>query len=453
MPTPLAQHPYGVGDVASNTFAILKRQWRLFAGLTLLPIAFLLGVLVVGIAGFVTLGGAGVLAAVFSGSSRAVDRALAGMGAAMAVAVIAYVVALVGYMLLSLVAQGRMSVATVEAVEGRTSSMASTKQATPGLLGRSAGLVGIGIAIYVAAVLVFGLVVGLFAVVGAALAQRANGAEAIIGLIVMVLYLAFIVGLLFIGVKLLYTIPIMGVEGKSPIDAMKESWSITRGAFWRTLGYYLLAFAILYVIQLVVMFISYFVMFVFGGIGALASSGGSSSSQAVPMLVALIPGVIVVTLLMVAVSLFTIPFLAIWITLMYRDQQVRNANPNLTKAAAGFQFQQAPQYGQPPAQPYGQGTGYPQSYSQSGSGQAYGQSGYGQSSSSPYGQSSPTSQYGQASGYGQTGQASGYGQTGQPGQPGSYGSPSGYQSGWSQNPDSGQGYRSGDGYGGQNNQR
>ena len=171
------------------------------------------------------------------------------------------------------------------------------------------------------------------------------------------------------------------------------------------------------------------------------------------MLVALIPGFIVVTLLMVAVSLFTIPLLAIWITLMYRDQQVRNANPNLTKAAAGFQFQQAPQYGQPPAQPYGQGTGYPQSYSQSGSGQAYGQSGYGQSSSSPYGQSSPTSQYGQASGYGQTGQASGYGQTGQPGQPGSYGSPSGYQSGWSQNPDSGQGYGSGDGYGGQNNQR
>ena len=79
VPVRLAPHPFGVGDVVSNTFAILRSRFGLFLGLTLVPVVFLLVMSAAGaVAGFVVLGGFAQFGLRTPGSLRGADSLLAG---------------------------------------------------------------------------------------------------------------------------------------------------------------------------------------------------------------------------------------------------------------------------------------------------------------------------------------------------------------------------------------
>ena len=173
------------------------------------------------------------------------------------------------------------------------------------------------------------LPVTLFALVLGTMGRNNSDALAAVAVLAgLLLYLGVIVAALVIGVKLIYTLPFLGVEGRGPVAAIKASWSLTTGRFWRTLGYLLVAMLLLYVANVVVSLVSYVVILVTTGVGGLAGRASTdSTAQTLALLAGMVPGLIVTVLLSVAVSLITVPFMAIYSTLMYRDQQVRDRTP------------------------------------------------------------------------------------------------------------------------------
>ena len=101
--------------------------------------------------------------------------------------------------------------------------------------------------------LVGGLLIGVAALVSPALA--------------VVLALVLFLAAMFIGFRLILIAPLVAVEGeRNPIAALRRSWALTRGNFWRILAFLLL----LIVLFLVVLGI---VMLVVGLILAIATSG------------------------------------------------------------------------------------------------------------------------------------------------------------------------------------
>ena len=56
----------------------------------------------------------------------------------------------------------------------------------------------------------------------------------------LVLFLVGIPLAIFLGTKLLYITQGVALEQRGGVEAMKRSWALTKGNFWRTLGYAIL---------------------------------------------------------------------------------------------------------------------------------------------------------------------------------------------------------------------
>lgn len=75
-----------------------------------------------------------------------------------------------------------------------------------------------------------------------------------IGGAAVLLILLFIAMVIFFGVRMSMVVPVRTAEGVGPIGMIKRSWALTRGHFWRILGFYLLfgigvlIFAIVYML-------------------------------------------------------------------------------------------------------------------------------------------------------------------------------------------------------------
>ena len=71
--------------------------------------------------------------------------------------------------------------------------------------------------------------------------------------------------LLFLGVRLLLTTPVAAAEGAGPVAIIARSWALTRGHFWRLLGFLLLmALAALVVLMVATMVIGLIVAALLG---------------------------------------------------------------------------------------------------------------------------------------------------------------------------------------------
>lgn len=81
------------------------------------------------------------------------------------------------------------------------------------------------------------------------------------GAAVLLIFL-FIAMTIFFGVRMSMVVPVRTAEGVGPIGMIKRSWALTRGHFWRILGFYLL-----FGIGVLIFAIVY--MLVFGLIGEL----------------------------------------------------------------------------------------------------------------------------------------------------------------------------------------
>lgn len=338
-PTPLLKpSPLDIGGLFSASFAALKRNVGLFVLIALLPTLITI----------VAIGAVFLVAVVGIGMGRLAGDSLTG-GAMVAAAALLFVGLLVG-MLAQLKSYGMLSVAAYEVAQGGRPDFRGVLARSKGFLPRMAVVIAIGAA---AAVLFYGLflgvLIGTIAAAGSAGSDSMRGLAAAFGVMVLLLLLAVPVGF-YLTTKLLYTVPAVAIEQLDGIAGMRRSWNLTRGQFWRTLGYYLLASlavsAISYVVSLVTQVVTVPL--------TIGMSSGASDAEAMAALGAMLPLLVISVLLQVVVQVFALPFVQAYLTYMYIDQVRRSEQP-----PTPYGYGQPPYYAQP--DPYPSSTaGHPQ---------------------------------------------------------------------------------------------
>jgi uncharacterized membrane protein len=155
--------------------------------------------------------------------------------------------------------------------------------------------------------------------VGAVLEQVANGLGILVGLL---LGLATVLVTIWLAIKLLLAPVALVLEGVGVTTAMRRSYRLTAGAWWRTFGIYLLAAIIAAVVAQVIT-----VPFsLIGGIGSVTTGSGANpftASQAfVTALATLVSQTVVV------------PFSAGIVALLYIDRRIRREALDIELARA-----------------------------------------------------------------------------------------------------------------------
>ncbi|WP_460766810.1 glycerophosphoryl diester phosphodiesterase membrane domain-containing protein [Mariniluteicoccus flavus] len=184
---------------------------------------------------------------------------------------------------------------------------------------------------------------------------------------ILLSYLVLYVGLIWLGVKLGYLVPAMALEGLTGFAASRRSWTITRGQFWRTLGW---TIVISGVASFAYSFVSYFLsLFAIGPI-VVASQGAQAGLDTATIYLRTLPWIMLALLPQMLLLALFVAYQQVFVTLMFRDQRHRD---EMVAAGIPLTGPYGPAYGAPmPPQGYGP--------------QGYGPQGYGpQAYPSPYG--------------------------------------------------------------------
>ena len=239
-PTPMLRpSPMDLAGLFAGTLSAFRQRFGLLILIVVPPTVLTVAVII--------LGGLGSSAAI---SAAAVDPqslrgSLIGLLTAAFAATIAIVVATVK-------AQGMTAVAAYEIAQGERPTFAGLWKHSSGFLARMAPVLAL---VFAALLILWGLIAGLVVAIVVALAGRSmSRAVGLLSLAIVLMNLAAPL-VWWLRVKLLYTVPVVAIEERGGIAAMKRSWTLTRGGFWRTLGYYVAAsFAIGTVVSPLVIF-------------------------------------------------------------------------------------------------------------------------------------------------------------------------------------------------------
>ena len=210
---------------------------------------------------------------------------------------------------------GMLALTVWDAVLGRKSSPADawhrfSPRFVPVLLATL--LIGIIEFVVIVLVLLVFMIPFFLVVVNAASARSYDSASAGIGgalSIIFLMIVALIVVACFLAVKFAFTSSAVVLEGLGPVDAIKRSWSLSKGSFWRILGRILLIGVVIGLISSVL-----------GGIVGAILGVGANAADSVGMLVAF--SAFVSALL----SAVVIPVQSSFYTLMYLDERMRKEN-------------------------------------------------------------------------------------------------------------------------------
>ena len=210
---------------------------------------------------------------------------------------------------------GMLALTVWDAVLGRKSSPADAwHRFSPRFVPVLLATLLIGIIEFVAimvVVLIF-IIPFFLVVVNAASARSYDSASAGIGGAFAILFLmlvALIVVGCFLTVKFAFTSSAVVLEGLGPVDAIKRSWSLSKGSFWRILGR-------IWLIGIVTGLISYVLALIVGAIVGLVAV----AADLLGLLVA------VSAFLGALLSAVVIPVQSSFYTLMYLDERMRKEN-------------------------------------------------------------------------------------------------------------------------------
>ncbi len=179
---------------------------------------------------------------------------------------------------------------------------------------------------------------------------RLVGASILAGILPVLGLVALIVGGVFLWGALALTMPALVLERTTVGGALRRSWALAVPDWWRVFGYRLLATVIATVVASIVVVPGALIASI-----AVASSG-SSSSLAVPALA-------VIAVFSAVGSVFTQPFLAAVLVLIYVDRRIRAEALDIALIAAVSAPAPAPQtspsggWGAPPGLSDGPGAG------------------------------------------------------------------------------------------------
>ena len=207
---------------------------------------------------------------------------------------------------------GMLALTVWDAVLGRKSSPADAwHRFSPRFVPVLLATFLIGIIEFVLVLLVF-MIPFFLVVVNAASARSYDSASASIGgafAIIFLMIVALIVVGCFLTVKFAFTSSAVVLEGLGPVDALKRSWSLSKGSFWRILGR-------IWLIGIVTGLIS-------GVLGAVVGAilgVGAAAADSVGLLVAFS------AFLSALLSAVVIPVQSSFYTLMYLDERMRKEN-------------------------------------------------------------------------------------------------------------------------------
>ena len=210
---------------------------------------------------------------------------------------------------------GMLALTVWDAVLGRKSSPADawhrfSPRFVPVLLATL--LIGIIEFVAIVVVLLVFLIPFFLVVVNTASARSYDSASAGIGgalSIIFLMIVALIAIACFLTVKFAFTSSAVVLEGLGPVDAMKRSWSLSKGSFWRILGR-------IWLIGIVTTLITS----VLGAIVGAILGVGANAAESLGLLVAF--SAFVSALL----SAVVIPVQSSFYTLMYLDERMRKEN-------------------------------------------------------------------------------------------------------------------------------
>lgn len=211
-----------------------------------------------------------------------------------------------------IVLAGMLVVVVSEAVLGRRITMGGTwARIRP----RIWALLGMTVLLLLGALLAIAVVVGIIVLVAA----TAGTALAVV--LGIVLGLILLVALIAVYTRIVLASPALVLEGIGPIAAIRRSWGLTRGAFWRVLGISLLA-------ALVAGFVGGFANLpaTFLTLGGLSTSGVTS----ILLLVA-------AQLWSAVVTAVVAPFVTGTTGLLYIDQRMRREGLDVALMSAAAQ--------------------------------------------------------------------------------------------------------------------
>lgn len=347
-PTPvLRPSPLDIGALFSASFEVLKRRFGLVVLITLMPSLFMMAIVAVGIALMVP-----AFAAAANGSRPAVTAGLL-------VALVVMIVGIPASALLQLKSYGMLSLAAYEIAQGQHPDFRGVLARSRGFLPRMASVIAIGVvAGLLLAVVFFGAFFGLIAVIMsrapyATESQASGAAMAAFGVFALLVLVTVPLGLI-LTMKLLYTVPAVALESLGGFEALKRSWTITRGAFWRTLGYYLVLSLAVGAVSYTSRLLSQLVLIPFG-LSMPSIEASSDPSQALSMMAALVPMMLAISVIQLAVQVVILPFQQSYITYMFIDQVRRSEMPTAPPygyPAAGYYAQPGQYYAQPQQQGY-----------------------------------------------------------------------------------------------------
>lgn len=210
---------------------------------------------------------------------------------------------------------GMLALTVWDAVLGRKSSPADawhrfSPRFVPVLLATL--LIGIIEFVAIVVVLLVFLIPFFLVVANAATARSLDSASAGIGgalSIIFLMIVALIAIACFLTVKFAFTSSAVVLEGLGPVDAMKRSWSLSKGSFWRILGRILL-----------IGIVTTLITTVLGSIVGAILGVGANAAESLGLLVAF--SAFVSALL----SAVVIPVQSSFYTLMYLDERMRKEN-------------------------------------------------------------------------------------------------------------------------------
>ncbi|WP_327087357.1 hypothetical protein OIE66_34275 [Nonomuraea sp. NBC_01738] len=163
-------------------------------------------------------------------------------------------------------------------------------------------------------------------IVAILVAMAFGGAEAMpvigVGLLLM---LAYVVYVLFFNTRFAFASVAAVLEGLGPIEAMKRSWRLVTGDFWRVLGILLLT-------GLMAAIFSYIISIPFGIVAAAMGLAGSTTAGAAVSGVAVALGSTIA-------AMITYPFQAGVAGLLYADRRMRSEAFDLVLQTAALEQQ------------------------------------------------------------------------------------------------------------------
>jgi hypothetical protein len=301
--------PLGFGDILEGSFAAIRRNPRTAFGLALLTTLVVVGVLA-------ALGAVAYLVLSQLVTSEASDTLLG-------VSAVGGLTLVVGFSsIVTVVLNGMMAYPVGEGVLGRKPTLRETWRRTRPMVPRLAGL---SLTLLVPALAVMG---GLFALFVWALSSG-SGAGGFLGFVALLLAS---LGVVFLSVRLTLATPALVLEDIGIVPALKRSWGLTSGRFWRILGMVVVATLLVGVVQQV-LGIGFQLLGVLLGF-AVTTTVDSATDAA---MFAIVMGASIVGSLLAGV--LTQPFMAAVTALLYTDARIRSEGFDLAlvRAATGAQ--------------------------------------------------------------------------------------------------------------------